>query len=59
LIQPPSRGLSGLVVRSRFRTGELQARNPIPLKIRCYVDLVHAKSDVVGQTQSRWCGAEA
>ncbi|GBN61375.1 hypothetical protein AVEN_37294-1 [Araneus ventricosus] len=35
-----------------------QVRNPIPLKLRRLLGLLHAKSYVGGQTSSRWCGAE-
>ncbi|GBO41812.1 hypothetical protein AVEN_41427-1, partial [Araneus ventricosus] len=38
--------------------GGFQVRNPIPLKIRCVLDLLHVKSYVGCQTSSRWCGAE-
>ncbi|GBL83416.1 hypothetical protein AVEN_110715-1 [Araneus ventricosus] len=36
----------------------LQVRNPIPLKIRSVLGLLHDKSYVGGQTSYRWCGAE-
>ncbi|GBM53665.1 hypothetical protein AVEN_51506-1 [Araneus ventricosus] len=43
-------GRSGLAVRSRLRAGGFKVRNPIPLKIRRVLGLLHAKSYVRGQT---------
>ncbi|GBM25429.1 hypothetical protein AVEN_245834-1 [Araneus ventricosus] len=40
-------GRGGLVVGISFWTGGLQARNPIPLKIRRVWDLLHSKSHAV------------
>ncbi|GBN03008.1 Techylectin-5A [Araneus ventricosus] len=47
----------GPVVRWWPRNWRFQVRNPIPLKIRRVLGLLHAKSYVGGQTSSRWCGA--
>ncbi|GBM39743.1 hypothetical protein AVEN_237205-1 [Araneus ventricosus] len=50
-------GRCGLRVKSRLSAGGFQVRNPIPLKIRLYVDLLKIHSYVGDQTSSRWCGA--
>ncbi|GBM06410.1 hypothetical protein AVEN_266363-1 [Araneus ventricosus] len=47
----------GLVVRSRLRNGWVPSSKPDSIDI--YVDLLHIKSYVVGQTSSRWFGAKA
>ncbi|GBN38975.1 hypothetical protein AVEN_65387-1 [Araneus ventricosus] len=38
--------------------GGLKVRNPIPLKIRRTLGLLHAKSYVGSQKSSRWCSAD-
>ncbi|GBN24100.1 hypothetical protein AVEN_4056-1 [Araneus ventricosus] len=43
------RGRGGLVVRSQPRDRKVEARNPIPLKIRCVWGPLHAKSYVVAK----------
>ncbi|GBN28210.1 hypothetical protein AVEN_154476-1 [Araneus ventricosus] len=45
---------TGLLVRSRPRTGEIQVRNPIPLKIRCdwcTLKLTWVKGPAAGEVQ--------
>ncbi|GBL80467.1 hypothetical protein AVEN_2298-1 [Araneus ventricosus] len=51
------RSRGGLVVIRSWLRGH-QVRNPILLKIRLYVDLLHFKSYIGGQKSSRWCGTE-
>ncbi|GBM58150.1 hypothetical protein AVEN_213035-1 [Araneus ventricosus] len=52
------KGRGGLEVRSQPLSRKAPGSKPDLLKIPAHVGLLHAKLYVVGQTSSRWCGAE-
>ncbi|GBM06587.1 hypothetical protein AVEN_220029-1 [Araneus ventricosus] len=43
---------------SKVSDSEPDGSNPLPLKIRHVLGLLHVKSYIGGKTPSRWCGAE-
>ncbi|GBL83592.1 hypothetical protein AVEN_196420-1 [Araneus ventricosus] len=45
------------VIRSRPWNRKFRIQNPIPLKSRRVLGLLHTKLSIRGQTTSRWCGA--
>ncbi|GBM36367.1 hypothetical protein AVEN_176062-1 [Araneus ventricosus] len=51
---PVTAGLGVRVIKAE----RFHVRNPIPLKIRRVLGLLHVKSYVGGKTSFRWCGAE-
>ncbi|GBM50574.1 hypothetical protein AVEN_266791-1 [Araneus ventricosus] len=56
--KPYYRDRGGLLVRSRFAAGGLEFETRFQRISDLYVELMYVKSDVVGQTSSRWCGEE-